>query len=176
MAKLFEKLVKLIKEKFRETIKPRETVNNAYYTITIEAGSKLNLNCEPSVSTGSLEQASTSSTSSQSDCDVKPFDPKEFHDKVCCYACGRPSHIVRHCLYRPTEFFYGKNQKVTPKAKPARKPMRTDQSSKPRVKPQKLTLNHPTTKRAKPTQQSHYGFHNQKSNVSNSKSKPQLTN
>ncbi|KAL8200378.1 hypothetical protein R6Q57_011717 [Mikania cordata] len=51
-------------------------------TITKEEGSKLNPNCEPFVPTRSLEQASTSSFSSHSDCDVKPFDPKEFHEKV----------------------------------------------------------------------------------------------
>ncbi|KAL8204468.1 hypothetical protein R6Q57_010091, partial [Mikania cordata] len=46
-----------------------------------EVSSKLNPNCEPFVPTGSLEQASTSSSSGHSDCDVKPFDPKEFHEK-----------------------------------------------------------------------------------------------
>ncbi|KAL8218062.1 hypothetical protein R6Q57_021435, partial [Mikania cordata] len=100
-------------------------VNQAYSTITTEACLKINPNCEPYVPTGSLEQASTSSSHGQSDCDAKPFDPKEF-------ACGRPGHIVRHSLHRPTELFYGKNQKVTPKDKPASRPMRTDQSSKPR--------------------------------------------
>ncbi|KAL8205620.1 hypothetical protein R6Q57_009171 [Mikania cordata] len=82
-------------------------------------------------------QASTSSSFGQSDCDIKP--------------CGRPGHIARHCLHRPTKFFYGKNQKVTPNAKHPNRPMRTDQSSKPRVKPQKMTRNHSTTKRAKQT-------------------------
>ncbi|KAL8216002.1 hypothetical protein R6Q57_022839 [Mikania cordata] len=85
-----------------------EQVNKADSTITPEAVSKLNPNCEPYILTGSLEQASTSSFSGLSDCDVKPFDPKEFHDK---------------------------NQKVTPKAKPARKPIRTDDSFKTRMKP-----------------------------------------
>ncbi|KAL8225981.1 hypothetical protein R6Q57_018538 [Mikania cordata] len=75
----------------------------AHSTITKEAGSKLNPNCETFVPTGSLEQASTSTSY-----DVKPFDPKEFHEK-----------------------------KVSPKAKPTKRSMRTGQSSKPRVKPQK---------------------------------------
>ncbi|KAL8228375.1 hypothetical protein R6Q57_015959 [Mikania cordata] len=75
------------------------------------SGSKLNPNSEPYVLNGSLEQAFTSSIS------------------------GRPCHIARHFLHRPTEFFYGKNQKVKPKAKPVTKPMRTEQSCKPRVKP-----------------------------------------
>ncbi|KAL8204427.1 hypothetical protein R6Q57_010050 [Mikania cordata] len=105
----------------------------AYSTVTKEAGSQLNPNCEPYVPTGSLEQVSSSLSSAQSNCDVKPFDPIEFHQKVCCYVCGRPGHIARNCLHRPTEFFYGKNQKVTPKAKPSIKSMRTDQSSKPRA-------------------------------------------
>ena len=39
-----------------------------------------------------------------------------------CYACGKPGHVARHCLHRPTDFHYGKNQKVTPKRPP------TDQS------------------------------------------------
>ncbi|KAL8211270.1 hypothetical protein R6Q57_005707 [Mikania cordata] len=114
---------------------PLKQVNRAHSTITKEASSKLNPNCEPYVPTESLEQAPTSTSPSQGDCDVKPFDPKYFNGKVCCFACGRPGHITRHCLYRPTEFFYGKNQKVTPKAKPTSRPLRTDQSSKPRVKP-----------------------------------------
>ncbi|KAL8215872.1 hypothetical protein R6Q57_022709 [Mikania cordata] len=75
-----------------------EQVNQADSIIILEAGSKLNPNCEHYVPTGSLEQASTSSFSGLSDCDVKPFDPKEFHDKVCCCACGRPGHIARQCL------------------------------------------------------------------------------
>ncbi|KAL8229789.1 hypothetical protein R6Q57_014689 [Mikania cordata] len=69
-------------------IQPKEYKGHS--TITKEAGSKLNPNCEPFVPTGSLEQAFTSSSSSRSDCDVKPFDVKEFHEKVCCFACGRP--------------------------------------------------------------------------------------
>ncbi|KAL8249381.1 hypothetical protein R6Q59_006249 [Mikania micrantha] len=147
-------------------------VNQAHSTVTPEAGSKLNPNCELYVPTRSLEQASTSSISGMSDCDVKPFDPKEFHDKVCCYACGRTCHIARHYMHQPTEFFYGKNQKVTPKAKPAKRPMRTDQSSKPRVKPQKVNQIHPTAKRAKPTKQNQSGFHKQKSKVSKCRNKP----
>ncbi|KAL8228481.1 hypothetical protein R6Q57_016065 [Mikania cordata] len=101
-------------------------------------GSKLNPKCEPFVPTGSLEQASTSNSSCHGDCDVKSLDPKQFHENVCCCACGRPSHIARICQHRPTEFFYGKNKKVTPYAKPTKRSMRTDQSSKPRVKPQKV--------------------------------------
>ncbi|KAL8257368.1 hypothetical protein R6Q59_029409 [Mikania micrantha] len=50
-------------------------------TITKEAGSKLNPNCEPFVPIESLEHASTSSSTCHSDSDVKPFDPKEFHEK-----------------------------------------------------------------------------------------------
>ncbi|KAL8199681.1 hypothetical protein R6Q57_013249 [Mikania cordata] len=57
-------------------------VNQADSTITPEAGSKLNPNYEPYIPTGSLEQASTSSFSSLSDCDVKRFDPRDFHVKV----------------------------------------------------------------------------------------------
>ncbi|KAL8199573.1 hypothetical protein R6Q57_013141, partial [Mikania cordata] len=78
----------------------------------------LNPNCEPFVPTESLEQASKSTSSGHGDRDVNPFDPKEFHEKVCCFACGRPGHIARICLHWHTEFFYGKNQKVTTKAKP----------------------------------------------------------
>ncbi|KAL8224208.1 hypothetical protein R6Q57_019683 [Mikania cordata] len=130
-----------------------EQATQAHSTVTPETCSKLNPNFVPYVPTGSLEHASTSSISGLSDCDVKPFDPKEFHDKVCCYACGRPGHIARHCLHRPTEFFYGKISKVKPKAKPVKRPMRTDQSSKPRVKPQNVNQNHPTAKRAKPAKQ-----------------------
>ncbi|KAL8218014.1 hypothetical protein R6Q57_021387 [Mikania cordata] len=85
-------------------------VNRAHSTITKEAGSKLNPYFEPYVPTGSLEKASTSTSPGQGDCDVKPFDPKDFHDK-----------------------------KVTPNAKPTNRSVRTDQSSKPRVKPQKVT-------------------------------------
>ncbi|KAL8226791.1 hypothetical protein R6Q57_016623 [Mikania cordata] len=51
-------------------------------TVTKEAGSKLNPECEFFVPTRSLEQASTSSSSSHSDYDVKPFDPKEFHENL----------------------------------------------------------------------------------------------
>ncbi|KAL8211319.1 hypothetical protein R6Q57_005756 [Mikania cordata] len=46
--------------------------------------------------------------------------------------------MARHHLHRTTEFFYGKNQKVKPKAILVTRPMRTDQSSKPRAKPQKV--------------------------------------
>ncbi|KAL8215771.1 hypothetical protein R6Q57_022608 [Mikania cordata] len=167
------------------TIKPNEMIKNfktkftkinddetqVYSTVTPEAGSKLNPNFEPYVPNGSLEQVSTSSISGLSDCDVKPFDPKEFHGKVCCYACGRPCHIARHCLHRHTEFFYGKNQKVKPKAKPVAKPMRTDQSFKPRVKPQKVTKDHPTAKKAKIAKQNQSIFPKQRSNVFKSKTK-----
>ncbi|KAL8225885.1 hypothetical protein R6Q57_018442 [Mikania cordata] len=92
-----------------------EQVTQVHSTVIPEVGSQLKPNCEPYVPTGSLERASTSSISSLSNCDAKPFDPKKFHDKVCCYTCGRPGHIARHCLHRPTEFFYGRNEKVTPK-------------------------------------------------------------
>ncbi|KAL8216065.1 hypothetical protein R6Q57_022902 [Mikania cordata] len=113
-------------------------VNQTHSTVTPEAGSKLNPNCEPYVPTGSLERASSSSISSLSDYDIKPFDPKEFHDK-----------------------------KVTPKAKPTKRPMRTNQSSKPRVKPQKENQNHPTAKRAKPVKPNQSDFHKQKSKITN---------
>ncbi|KAL8205625.1 hypothetical protein R6Q57_009176 [Mikania cordata] len=53
----------------------------AHSTITKEAGSKLNPNCEPFVPTGSLEQATISTSSGHGDCDVKSFDPKAFHEK-----------------------------------------------------------------------------------------------
>ncbi|KAD7116764.1 hypothetical protein E3N88_04032 [Mikania micrantha] len=76
--------------------------------------------------------------------------------------CMWETHIARHCLHRPTEFFYGKNQKVTPKANPTSIPMRTHQSSKPMVKPQKKTQNHPTAKNTKPTQQNQSGHVNLK--------------
>ncbi|KAL8217988.1 hypothetical protein R6Q57_021361, partial [Mikania cordata] len=56
-------------------------VNRALFTITKKAGSKLNPNCEPFVPTRSLEQVSTSTSSGHADCDVKSFDPKEFHEK-----------------------------------------------------------------------------------------------
>ncbi|KAL8226694.1 hypothetical protein R6Q57_016526 [Mikania cordata] len=110
----------------------------AHSTITVEMGLKLNPNCEPYVPSGSLEQVSTSSSTGFSDCDVKPYDFSEFHQKFCCYACGRPVHIARHCLQRPNEFFYGKNLKVTPKAKPVNKLVRTDQPSTPKGRPNKL--------------------------------------
>ncbi|KAL8202047.1 hypothetical protein R6Q57_011194 [Mikania cordata] len=71
-------------------------VNMAHSTITKEVGSKLNPNFEPYVPTGSLEQASASTSHGQGDCDVKPFDPKDFHEKVCYFACGRPDHIARY--------------------------------------------------------------------------------
>ncbi|KAL8228422.1 hypothetical protein R6Q57_016006, partial [Mikania cordata] len=61
-----------------------EQTKNAYKdhsTIIGENGSKLNSNCKPYVPSGSLEQVSTSSSSSQSDCDVKPLDPKVFYQK-----------------------------------------------------------------------------------------------
>ncbi|KAL8223244.1 hypothetical protein R6Q57_020643 [Mikania cordata] len=86
-------------------------------TFTKETDPQLNPNCEPYVPTVSLEQVSTSLSSGQSNCDVKSFDQIEFYQKVCYYACGKTGHIARHCLHIPTEFFYEKNQKVTPKAK-----------------------------------------------------------
>ncbi|KAL8229308.1 hypothetical protein R6Q57_014208 [Mikania cordata] len=145
-------------------------------TTTKEAGSKLNPNCEPFVPIGSLEQASTSTSSGYGDCDVKPFNPKEFQEKLCCFACGRPGHISRNCLHRPTEFFYGKNQKVTPKAKPTVKSMRTDQSSKPRVTPQKVPHKPSTAKKAKSVKQNQSGFQKQKSKVFKTKNKSQWKN
>ncbi|KAL8204570.1 hypothetical protein R6Q57_010193 [Mikania cordata] len=155
-----------------ESVFSLKQVNKAHSTITKEAGSKLNPNCEPFVPTGSLEQTSTSTSSGHGDCDTKPFDPKEFHEKVCCFACGRPGHIAKNCLHRPTEFFYGKNQKVTPKAKPTKRSMRTDQSSKPRVTPKNVPQNPPTAKKAKPVKQNQSGFHKQKPKALRTKSKP----
>ncbi|KAL8209419.1 hypothetical protein R6Q57_006151, partial [Mikania cordata] len=75
---------------------------------------------------------STSSDPGFSERDVKPLDPNEFYQKVCCYACGRPDHKARHYLHKPTEFFYGMNQKVIPKAKPINNPKRIEESSKPK--------------------------------------------
>ncbi|KAL8208943.1 hypothetical protein R6Q57_008355 [Mikania cordata] len=71
------------------------------------------------------------------DCSVSSNKSQFSVPKVCRYAYGRPSNISRHCLHTPTEFFYGKNHKVTPKAKPVSKPLRTLQSSKTKVKPQR---------------------------------------
>ncbi|KAL8231582.1 hypothetical protein R6Q57_001360 [Mikania cordata] len=118
-------------------------------TITKEAGSKLNPNYEHFFPTGSWEQTSTNSSSGHSDCDVKPFDPKEFHEKVFCFACGRPGHVARNCLHKPTKLFYGRNQEVTPKAKPTIRSMRIDQSSKPRVTPQKVPQEPSIAKKAR---------------------------
>ncbi|KAL8228423.1 hypothetical protein R6Q57_016007 [Mikania cordata] len=139
-------MLKHFKKSFSKNCAPKlnsSTLTNqatvAHSTGTKETGSQLNPNCEPYVTSTSLEQVSTSSSSGQGNCDLKPFDPIEFHQKVYCYACGKPGHIALHCLHRPTEFFYGKNQKVTPKAKFINKPVRIDQSSKPRVLPQKVT-------------------------------------
>ncbi|KAL8204448.1 hypothetical protein R6Q57_010071 [Mikania cordata] len=94
-----------------------EKVNESHSTIRIEMSSKLNLNYEPYVLTRSLEQLSTCSSPGQSDCDVKPFYPQEFYQK-----------------------------KDTPKAKLVCKPLRTDQSSKPKEKPLERTQNHHTAK------------------------------
>ncbi|KAL8223239.1 hypothetical protein R6Q57_020638, partial [Mikania cordata] len=132
----------------------KENVNKAHSTITIETGSKLNPNCEPYVPSGSLEQVSTSSSLGLRDCDVKLYDPKEFFQK-------------------------GKNQKVTPKAKPVSKPFKTNQSSKPKVKPQRKTHNHHTARKNEKAKQNQNGFHKQKKTrffhfevKSNLKSKP----
>ncbi|KAL8225951.1 hypothetical protein R6Q57_018508 [Mikania cordata] len=56
-------------------------VNMANSMIIKEMGSKLTPNCEPFVPTESLEQASTGTSSGHDDCDVKLFDPNEFHEK-----------------------------------------------------------------------------------------------
>ncbi|KAD4180306.1 hypothetical protein E3N88_28897 [Mikania micrantha] len=113
----------------KSTLSPLTTQTApAHPTVTKEESSLLNPNCEPYIPT---------SFSSQSNCDVKPFDPIEFHQKVCCYACGKPGHIARHCLHRPTDFFYGKNQKVIPKAKSVNKHARNVPSSKPKATSQK---------------------------------------
>ncbi|KAL8197956.1 hypothetical protein R6Q57_030040, partial [Mikania cordata] len=61
------------------TINAKE--NRVHSTITKEAGSKLNPISEPFVPTWSLEHASSNTSSSHGDRDVKPFDPKEFHEK-----------------------------------------------------------------------------------------------
>ncbi|KAL8209050.1 hypothetical protein R6Q57_008462, partial [Mikania cordata] len=55
--------------------------NRVHSTITKEAGSKLNPISEPFVPTWSLEHASSNTSSSHGDRDVKPFDPIEFHEK-----------------------------------------------------------------------------------------------
>ncbi|KAL8202170.1 hypothetical protein R6Q57_011317 [Mikania cordata] len=148
-------------------------VKRAHSTVTKEVGSKLNPNCEPFVTTESLEQASSSG---HGDCDVKSFDPNEFHEKVCCFACGRPGHIARNCLHRPTEFFYGKNQKVTPKAKSTCKSIRIDQSSRPRVTTQNIPQNMPTAKKFKTVKHNQNGFLKQNSKVSKTNRKSQWTN
>ncbi|KAL8209209.1 hypothetical protein R6Q57_008621 [Mikania cordata] len=85
--------VKINDDVLESVSSPLKHVNRAHSMITKEAGSRLNPNCEPYVPTASLEQASTSTSSSQGDCDVKPFVPKDFHDKVCSYACGRPATL-----------------------------------------------------------------------------------
>ncbi|KAD4385615.1 hypothetical protein E3N88_25784 [Mikania micrantha] len=146
----------------------------AHSTVIKEEGSQLNPNCEPYVPTGSLEQVSSNLSSGQSNCDVKPFDPIELHQKVCCFACGKPSHIARHCLHRPTEFFYGKNHKVTPKAKLVNKHVRTVPSSKPNVTSQKGTQTRTPSiaKREKKSNQTQSGFHNQTPRIFKTKIKP----
>ncbi|KAL8224230.1 hypothetical protein R6Q57_019705 [Mikania cordata] len=125
---------------------PLKQVNRAHSTITKEAGSKLIPNCEPYVPTRSLEQDSTSTSLGQGDCDVKPFDPKDFHDKTdwpSCLDSGQALLVISALR------FQNPNQKITPKAKTVSKPMRIDQSSKPKVMPQKRTQTPSTTKRAK---------------------------
>ncbi|KAD4586040.1 hypothetical protein E3N88_23641 [Mikania micrantha] len=107
-----------------------------------------------------------------------PFDPIEFHQKVCCYACGKPGHIARHCLHRPTEFFCWKNQKVTPKAKPVSKHMRIVPSSKPRVTPKKGTQTPSTAKKNQKSNQTQSGFRKQNPTIfktkTNSFSRPKV--
>ncbi|KAL8214151.1 hypothetical protein R6Q57_003600 [Mikania cordata] len=103
---------------FNSTFAKNVDVNKAHSMITKEVDLMLNTNCEPFVPTGSLEQP----------LQVLPL-------VMVIVILG---HIARNCLHRPTEFFYGNNQKVTPKAKPTKPSMRTDQSSKPRMTPQKL--------------------------------------
>ncbi|KAL8225984.1 hypothetical protein R6Q57_018541 [Mikania cordata] len=79
---------------FQKLISLEKKVTEAHSTITREAGLMVNPNCEPYVPTGSLEQVSTTSSPGQNDCDVKPFDPQEFYQKVCFYACGILRHIA----------------------------------------------------------------------------------
>ncbi|KAL8229884.1 hypothetical protein R6Q57_014784, partial [Mikania cordata] len=50
-------------------------------TVTKETYSQLNPNCEPYVPNTSVEQVSSSSSCGQGNCDVKTFDPIEFHQK-----------------------------------------------------------------------------------------------
>ncbi|KAL8214193.1 hypothetical protein R6Q57_003642 [Mikania cordata] len=95
----------------------KENENKLYSTINKETGSRLNPKCEPYVPNVSLEQVSISSAPGSS-----------------MLLCGKPGHISGQCLHRPTKFFYGKNQKVTPKAKPISKPKRIEKSSKPEIK------------------------------------------
>ncbi|KAD5802663.1 hypothetical protein E3N88_14023 [Mikania micrantha] len=137
----------------------------AHSTVTKEESSLLNPNCKPYIPT---------SSSIQSNCDVKSFDPIEFHQKVCCYACGKPGHIARHCLHRPTEFFYGKNQKVIPKAKPVNKHVRILPSSKPKATSQKETQTQTssTAKRHKKSNKPPSNFHRQTQRIFKIKTKP----
>ncbi|KAD3067019.1 hypothetical protein E3N88_34899 [Mikania micrantha] len=150
------------------------TLSHAFMAEVDDKQKELNPNCEPYIPTGSLEQISSNSSSSQSNCDVKPFDPIEFHQKVCCYACGKPGHIARHCLHRPTEFFYGKNQKVIPKAKLVNKHVRTVPSSKPKATSQKgiQTQTPSTAKRHQKSNKTQSGFHKQTPRTFKTKIKP----
>ncbi|KAL8204436.1 hypothetical protein R6Q57_010059 [Mikania cordata] len=69
-----------------EILKGKENGSNT--TITKGMCSSLNPNCEP-------------------------FSPKKSMEEIPINSC--PGYFARHCLHRPTEFSYGKNQKVTPK-------------------------------------------------------------
>ncbi|KAL8224098.1 hypothetical protein R6Q57_019573 [Mikania cordata] len=111
-----------------------EIENESCFTLIEETGSKLNTNYEPYVPSRPLEQVSENSIPGSSDCEVNPFNLNELYQKVCRNACGRPGHIAKHCLHRSTEFFYGMNQKVTPKAIPISRPKRIEKSYKPKAK------------------------------------------
>ncbi|KAI3755033.1 hypothetical protein L1987_54826 [Smallanthus sonchifolius] len=60
--------------------------------------------------------------------------------KQTCYTCGKAGHIARHCMHRPYESYYMKNQRTTPRDRTYSKPMKANQpkamkSHTPRVKP-----------------------------------------
>ena len=66
-------------------------------------------------------------------------DYASYARKQTCYACGKPGHIARNCFHRPTNYYYGKNQKVTPKVNLNSKPMKVEKpkvvnNQKPKVK------------------------------------------
>ncbi|KAL8265781.1 hypothetical protein R6Q59_003125 [Mikania micrantha] len=59
-----------------------------------------------------------------------------YEKKQTCFACGKPSHIARNCIHRPTEFY----QKVTPKVKVCSNPRKFERAKvvnhpKPNDKP-----------------------------------------